>query len=121
MEVNKKDPLSQNALQNYVANTAPIQKEVVFLASVAGEIINRSKVKKKDQQNKIVFVDVSMYLFRTVNVLDLHITCGDAIRKHLIDIGPPVNLFCKVPRLPLPSKLKDYLLYELYASVKSAK
>ena len=35
------------------------------------------------------------------------------IRKHLIDVDPHTHLFGRIPQLPLPSALKEYLLYNI--------
>ena len=37
--------------------------------------------------------------------------CREAIRKHLLEMDPHENLFQRVPQLGLPSRLRDYLLY----------
>ena len=37
--------------------------------------------------------------------------CRVAIRRRLIQLDPPVNLFVKVRELGLPSIMVDYLLY----------
>ena len=39
-------------------------------------------------------------------------TCREAIRKHLLDINPHLNLFMRIPKLWLPARLADYLLYD---------
>ena len=39
--------------------------------------------------------------------------CREAIRKHLIDVRPHINLFERVPWLGLPQLLQSYLLYDL--------
>ncbi len=39
--------------------------------------------------------------------------CRHAVRKHLLHIDPHRNLFLRVHRLPLPSFLKSYLLYDI--------
>ena len=39
--------------------------------------------------------------------------CGEAIRKHLLDLDPHRHLFSRVPRLGLPRSLTEYLLYDM--------
>ena len=39
-------------------------------------------------------------------------TCREAIRKHLLDINPHLNLFMRIPQLGLPTRLAHYLLYD---------
>ena len=42
----------------------------------------------------------------------LHL-CRTALRKHLLRCSPNNNLFCLVPRLDIPERLKSYLLYNM--------
>ena len=47
---------------------------------------------------------------RTVN---LQTECREEERQHLLKIPPPVNLFSKVQRLGLPSRMEHFLLYNV--------
>ena len=118
IEVNRKDALDQTALESYMANSTPIRREIVHLAMVAGEGVYKRTVKKKDQENRIIHVKVPDHFFRKVVIIDLDSMCRDAIRGYLTDLKPHVNLFCKIPQLPLPKPLKDYLLYDRYNVVE---
>ena len=39
--------------------------------------------------------------------------CREAIRKHLLHVHPPVNIYFKIGRLGMPSILERYLLYNV--------
>ena len=41
--------------------------------------------------------------------------CRETIRHHLLETGPPVNLYCKIKQLGLPSLMEHYLLYNVPA------
>ena len=41
--------------------------------------------------------------------------CREAIRHHLLETGPPVNLYCKIKQLGLPSLVEHCLLYDVPA------
>ena len=41
--------------------------------------------------------------------------CREAIRLHLMQTGPPLNLYCKIKQLGLPSLMQHYLLYNVPA------
>ena len=42
----------------------------------------------------------------------LHHRCRETIRRHLLKLDPHENLFFRIPRLGLPSRLAKYLLYD---------
>ena len=114
VEVNKKDLfLQQNALENYTGNSDDVQRDVVDLAMAAGEEIHGATVKKTTDQNSVITVDIPDYLKSKEIDMKLNLIGRPVIRKHLTDVKPPLNLFCKVPMLPLPAALRDYLLFVL--------
>ena len=39
--------------------------------------------------------------------------CRAAVRKHLLRLKPYLNLFIRIPQLPLPAPLADFLLYNM--------
>ena len=39
--------------------------------------------------------------------------CREVIREHLLHLDPHENPFIRVPRLPLPKLMCDYLLYDM--------
>ena len=45
------------------------------------------------------------------NSLQSH--CREKIRHHLLEVEPPVNLYLKVLKLPLPTPVQNYLLYDM--------
>ena len=113
VEVNTKDQLGQNALQSYIANSSSVQRVVVELAVTAGETIKGTTVKRKMRNGAMKNVKVPDYLTKKPKDIDLKLLCRKVIRKHLINVKPHVNLFCKVPQLPLPKCLKEFLLYDM--------
>ena len=73
--------------------------KIAILLFAAGEItLVESSVRK-----------VPDYLKPPAEISLKHI-CRDSIRKHLLQIGD-VNLFVRVPQLPLPERMMSYLLY----------
>ena len=45
--------------------------------------------------------------------LGLKYICREAIRKHLLGLDPHLNLFDTIDQLPLPSIVKEYLLFDV--------
>ena len=93
--------LGSHLLQYY-----PKYKDICMLLFAAGETVFR------------VFISDDFHKKRLQNILKLedpgiqlnHI-CSEAIRKHLLDLDPHSNLFCRIPLLGLPALLNLYLLY----------
>ena len=56
---------------------------------------------------------VSEFKSRAAPELTLHNLCRESIRKHLQNVDLHENLFCRIPKLGLPSLLVKYLLYNL--------
>ena len=67
------------------------------------------------EMRKVVFAAGAdkYYKQRTQGVRSLKETCRTAVRRQLLNVGEPVNLFHKVPLLGLPSLIEDYLLYNV--------
>ena len=105
VHVNQKDIWGYSALRNYSKNCKckskdPAQVRVIALvATVAGENKGQSMKKHHQIQKKSDF-----------HLQDL---CRDVIRKNMAFAEPRVNLFCKIPQLPLPPRLKRFLLYDI--------
>ena len=57
-------------------------------------------------------IDVPEYLRERHFTYTLKDVCREAIRKHLLNINPHLNLFMRIPQLGLPTRLASYLLYE---------
>ena len=93
--VNLVDESGCNALTNYTKQQS-IHRcyELSSLLMVAGETIDGN--------------DMNLDLGRKL----MH-ACRKAIRKHLRQVDPPVNLFVKIHRPGLPRALTSYLLYDV--------
>ena len=75
-------------------------KELVMLFFAAGETVNETGVRY-----------VPAFLKPSAEICLMNI-CRETIRKHLLQISQ-VNLFVRVPRLPLPRLMTSYLLYDV--------
>ena len=77
-----------------------LDKKFVQLLFAAGEIIDESKLKK---------VPDCLKKSEEISLMNI---CRETIRKHLLQMSN-VNLFVRVPRLPLPQLMTSYLLYDV--------
>ena len=71
-----------------------------MLFFAAGETVDESNIR-----------EVSEYLSLSAEISLMNI-CRETIRKHLLPMSD-VNLFVRVPRLPLPRLMTSYLLYDV--------
>ena len=105
IKVNVRDDCyGSNALTyhlDYIRNssTAPEYIKFVMLLFAAGETVDETKVK------------VPNYLKPSAEISLMNI-CRETIRKHLLQMSS-INLFIRVPRLPLPRLMTSYLLYNV--------
>ena len=92
----------------------------VLTSLVRALIFARLSKQKRTKRLFLLFragVDLSLapkkYLKKAIpeSELSLKNICREAIRNHLLQMND-VNLFYRVPRLGLPSRLNDYLLYD---------
>ena len=58
------------------------------------------------------FIDYPECIRKRQSTDTLRETCREAIRKHLLNINLHLNLFMRIPKLGLPARLADYLLYD---------
>ena len=108
--MNKFNAFGQNALQTHIACNE--SKDIAMLLYIAGETIDCSTVIKYAEDGEIIGqVEVPEYLFRRDLRLRLEHMSREAIRKHLIKVNRHSHLFSRIPQLPLPSALTQYLLY----------
>ena len=109
--VNKLNSFGENALKYHVANSDPINKEITMLLFAAGETIDVDTVFRTTRTTTLVPVQVPDYLLRPeVEELRLVSICRGALKRRMLEASP-VNLCYRVPRLELPSLLRDYVLY----------
>lgn len=111
--VNICERMGYNALNFYLKYHCPPRKEIAMLLFAAGN----------DLQGTTIFISaylplvkVPEYLFPDNDTkISLKNSCRNVIRRHLLCISD-INLFLKVPKLPLPLMTRKYLLYgqELY-------
>ena len=103
VHVNQKDNLGYSALRNYTINHKSKDQAhvgiIIGVAMIAGEGIEIQGIMKRKHYKKLMKSDFCLQ----------HL-CRDVIRKEMALAAPRVNLFCKVPQLPLPSRLKRFLL-----------
>ena len=99
--VNKTKKCGRNALQGVLVNS-PRSRSANVLSTVlfaAGE----------NAGGKVEY-DQIQQLIRAETEPNLKQMCRKAIRKHLLEMSP-VNLYCTVPQLGLPSLLNECLLF----------
>ena len=86
-----------------------------MLLMSAGETVDKDERMKLlhllNENNGIVQAEVLDYLKSPANISLMNI-CRESIRKHMLQMSD-VNLFVRVPRLPLPRLLMSYLLYDV--------
>ena len=110
--VNKFNRFGQNALQTRIACNE--SKSSVVLLYAAGETIDSKTVIEYAEDGEIIGQqEVPEYLFHRDLRLRLKHMCREAIRKHLIRVNPHSHLFGRIPQLPLPSTLTQYLVYDM--------
>ena len=100
-----------NALKYKILNNPT--KDVCMMLFAAGEILDDTTVVETDHTGRETKAQVPDYLlFKDVEFRLKH-QCREKIRKHLLDVDRHTNLFHRVPQLPLPHIVMDYLLYDL--------
>ena len=100
-----------NALKYKILNNPT--KDVCMMLFAAGEILDGTTVKEMDHTGRETKAQVPDYLlFKDVEFRLKH-QCREKIRKHLLDVDRHTSLFHRVPQLPLPHIVIDYLLYDL--------
>ena len=122
--VNIRNEIGLNALENtyggdYQSCGRPL-KEILTLLHAAGETTDGTKKYEFDISG-ITFtrlIEFPEYLRERHLNLTLKDVCREAIRKHLLDINPHLNLFMRIPQLGLPTRLAHYLLYDEDLNIK---
>ena len=88
-------------------------KGVRMMLFAAGELLDDTTVVETDHTGRETKAKVPDYLlFKDVEFRLKH-QCREKIRKHLLGVDQHTNLFHRVPQLPLPHIVIDYLLYDL--------
>ena len=109
IKVNVKDDNGCNALTHFLTQLDGERREIMFgnqiekfvmLLFAAGESVDETKVKT-----------VPDHLKQSTEI-SLKNICRETIRKHLLQMSD-VNLFVRVPLLPLPRLMTSYLLYDV--------
>ena len=96
-----------NALEIALSTTCRESENVIKLLHATGETtddaaffefeINATTFRRK--------IDLPDYLLERHSNFTLKDMCREAIRKHLLDINPHLNLFVRIPQLGLPTRL----------------
>ena len=110
--INRSNHVGQNALERYVVLRSRwhsnLDEETVKVFVSAGEEARGNFLFSHGRAFPVVGI-----MKQPKPKLYLMDICRVAIRRRLIRLDPPVNLFVKVRELGLPSILADYLLYDL--------
>ena len=109
-EINRFNFEGFNALTNYVSKASKVKKTMVMLLFAAGEDVTCQKPIQDFFLGR-TSICKPQYLKTIQNDWSLRASCRQTIRKRLLDINRHGNLFCRIPRLGLPSLLSRYLLY----------
>ena len=115
--VNNTDKYGQNAIKLYITThrvSKYVVHEGVMLLFAGGETVEGRKVERYHFSKDVLYrIDVPEYILELQKPFSLKEMCREIIRKKLIQINHPKNLFCIVPLLGLPSLLEAYLLYNM--------
>ena len=125
--VNIRNICGQNSLEYYLAMGRERDEKLALLLFAAGELLDVRNVRKVaykygvkhrkllDRMNPDRHgspVPVPDCLLEENPIIHLKSFCRRIIRQHLLETDLHVNLFDRVPRLGLPTKLQKYLLFE---------
>ena len=103
-DVNRTNVHGQTALYFHRNRGVFQDRDIPMLLIAAGE--------KLDETN-VTIEDILDAMYETGDELCLKHMCREAIREHLIELNPHLNLFLRIPKLGLPSLLTKYLLYDM--------
>ena len=108
--VNVRDTDGNNAVEKYLEIEEEPDEDMILLLIAAGEKTGNADVEAwSEDAGDLVEVGIKDHL-------NLKHLCRKAIRDHLLDVSP-VNLFCRIPQLKLPSLVNEYLLYNMSLDV----
>ena len=104
--VNRLNGSRGNILVFYInyCTGSDFKPEIALLLYAAGEAIDTHDVDTPD------------CIKETDDALNLKLLCINSIRNHLLNLDVHGNLFCRVPYLPLPTMLKNNLLFDVLVS-----
>ena len=119
IKVSVRDNHGSNALSDFLIHRLkfddPHCSTFAMLLLSAGETVDKDRrielLKLLNENNGIAPVEVPEYLRSSAEISLMNI-CRETIRKHLLQMSD-VNLFCRVPQLPLPQLMTSYLLYDV--------
>ena len=119
IKVNVRDNYGSNALTYFLYYTrksvGPHCSAFAMLLLSAAETVDKDgRIKLLhllNESDDIVPVEVLDYLKSPAEISLMNI-CRETIRKHLLQMSD-MNLFVRVPRLPLPRLMTSYLLYDV--------
>ena len=108
--VNIRDSDGNNAVERYLEIEEEPDEDMILLLIAAGEKTGNADVEAwSEHAGDLVEVGIK-------DQLNLKYLCRKAIRDHLLNVSP-VNLFCRIPQLKLPSLVTEYLLYNMSLDV----
>ena len=117
--VNVENVCGQNVLEHYLAVCGNLGDEIVHLLHSAGERLDPKNVKRNAWMTNWSHLDMNITsLVRDCPLEDningcLKCRCRTALRDHLISVDTKANLFQRVPKLGLPTKLAHFLVYDI--------
>ena len=98
--VNKRNQTGFNALQLHLADCYKICEDTTMVLYAAGEKLEGLRA-------------LSSLPSVLKHKMELKYICRETIRNHLTELNPHEHLFNRIPQLPLPSILTEFLLYNV--------
>ena len=114
VSIKKTDEIGKNALALNCSRRPSCtakQQQVALLLFAAGETAVETRDGTSISDSKRHYLPAS--LSENDSYIRLLPLCRETIRKHLISLDPNTHLFIRVPKLGLPSLLRNYLLYDV--------
>ena len=110
--VNKNSDVARKAIQFNLQYSN--EHQLLPLLIAAGETVTEEEIQQIISEQWLGDnSDVRYHFFPSDPVLILSHLCRGAIRERLLDVDPHVNLFIRVPKIGLPSRLTKYLLFDV--------
>ena len=111
-QINHRDDKGRNSLEQSFRKEGTKAADLQKLLYAAGETLDVPTCHRRDARGNISQHEIPEYFKELKKNFDLKHLCRDVIRKHLIDPDPHEHLFGRIPKLGLPSLLREFMLYD---------
>ena len=116
--INIRNICGQNALEHHLAVCSDDRNQkIVWLLFAAGELLDVRNVQRnawivsRKHEDTEIGRQLQSCSLNGSSFKCLQCRCREAIRHHLLQINLNSNFFLRIPKLGLPTKLTNYLLY----------